>query len=392
MTTRRGVSFLQPNSDKFLPLYPLLKVSSMSYKPRFAPAVLAALLALGASTLSAQTACNQVTLFSVNDDLNPPSPCIVDYYGGSQLLAGTNGCDGWSYGMSTGGGYITIGPVQWGTRISFDYYATNNGQIRVEYTDDWRNPYISNSPLWTEIAYFQPARNVCTNYTSTVQIPAGYYYRISQPPGTANGSGPLKLFLRNISSVDPLPVELTAFTAARIGGMVKLRWNTASEKNSLGFHIERSASIPDAWQTIGFAAGHGNTTTPQQYEFTDLPGLASGVVRYRLRQVDRDGSYEYSPVVNVSFGGVAAFGLQNAYPNPFNPGTTLSFALKRDARVTLKIVDEGGRDAAVLIDNEALGAGSYARYFNAGALPSGLYYAWMFSDEESSILPLNLTK
>jgi hypothetical protein len=345
-------------------------------------------------SLRAQTTNCDYPLFGTTNplDINGQTCYLIkDYYGGAEYLTGTNGCDGWAFGMATGGGYMTFGPTTTAIYVGFSYYVKNNGHIRIEYAPDWTLPYGPPANNWTYVDDFQPTHQTCTYYVTPTVIPAGVYVRLSQPPGTANGSGPYKLYLTTIEPINPQPVELTTFSAGRIGTDVKLTWKTKTEKNNFGFEIERSTSSA-TWEKIGFVPGSGTSNTPLQYSYTDKTVAPTGNVQYRLRQIDRDGSDHFSATVNVSFGAIKGFGLQNAYPNPFNPTTTLSFSLPQDARVTMKIYNESGQEVALVMENETMAAGSYSRTFDARSLPSGKYFAWMFTDANSSILPLYLVK
>jgi hypothetical protein len=325
--------------------------------------------------------CSSI-LFLTQNDIN--NPCIVDYKGGTQLLAGTGGCDGWAFGMPTGTGYIVIGPIPTATKFSFDYYVYNNGQLRLEYGPAPSGP-------WTNIETFGPGKDQCLSHVTPVAIPAGNYFKMSQPPGTGNPGGPLKFFIRNITPIDLLPVELTSFQAARVGSRVKLTWKTASEVNNFGFEIERMQD-GKSWARIGFVEGHGTSDVPRSYVWTDVnPVSSTGDIKYRLRQVDRDGTFEYSPVVSVSTG-AASFGFRSAYPNPFNPSTTLSFVVDRDSYVTLKIFDQSGREVETLASGEQMPAGSYSRVFSSRSIPSGEFTAWLFTENQSSLQKLYLVK
>ena len=96
-----------------------------------------------------------------------------------------------------------------------------------------------------------------------------------------------------------IPVELTSFRATYSKNDVQLNWSTASELNNLGFEIERSTNRSD-WRIIGFREGKGTSTEPQEYSFTDdLFGNNSYILYYRLQQIDFDGSFEYSFIVEA---------------------------------------------------------------------------------------------
>lgn len=189
-----------------------------------------------------------------------------------------------------------------------------------------------------------------------------------------------------------LPVELTAFTAYAKNGVAQLRWTTATETNNFGFEVQRSVTA-ESWETIDFVAGHGNSFSPRNYSYDDkLPQGLPGVLRYRLKQIDRDGTTEYSPVVMVKLAPVADFGISEAFPNPFNPSTTLSLRLAEEANVTLTLHDMSGKLVQTLLDNSRMDKGSHSVMVNAAQLPSGRYLAVMQSGSTRSAYPLVLNK
>ena len=96
---------------------------------------------------------------------------------------------------------------------------------------------------------------------------------------------------------NPLPVELTYFNAYTEGNHTELTWQTATEKNNEGFEIHRSTDGKE-WQTIGFVQGNSTTQEEQSYTFTDEAPI-NGTNYYRLKQVDFDGQFEYSSIINV---------------------------------------------------------------------------------------------
>jgi hypothetical protein len=167
-----------------------------------------------------------------------------------------------------------------------------------------------------------------------------------------------------------IPVELTSFAADVNEGIVELNWSTATETNNQGFQIERSNG--GEFVSIGFADGHGTTTEIQNYTFTDR-NVTTGTYSYRLKQIDYDGTFAYSNVVEVEVGAPAEFALDQNYPNPFNPGTKIAFRLVVDSKVDLKIFDVLGQEVMTLVNNN-LTAGSHVVDFNAGNLNSGVYF------------------
>jgi hypothetical protein len=166
-----------------------------------------------------------------------------------------------------------------------------------------------------------------------------------------------------------LPVELISFSAIMNNNIVELNWQTATEVNNYGFEVERSQN--NNWQKISFIQGHGNSNSPKEYSFTDKP-LGGSKFNYRLKQIDFDGQYEYSPEVEVNLEVPANFSVKQNFPNPFNPTTKIEFAIPTDNRVQIKVFDVLGMEVASLL-NEHRQAGTHSIEFNASNLASGIY-------------------
>jgi len=169
----------------------------------------------------------------------------------------------------------------------------------------------------------------------------------------------------------PLPVELTSFTATSNGKEVILSWSTATELNNLGFEIQRSTEGNEFF-TVGFVNGHGTTTEQQNYSFADK-NLNNGKYYYRLKQVDFNGSFEYSDVVEVEWRAFNSYLLEQNYPNPFNPTTTIGFGVKERSNVKIIILNAIGEEVAVVLNGERE-PGFHQVDFNATYLPSGVYF------------------
>jgi len=169
--------------------------------------------------------------------------------------------------------------------------------------------------------------------------------------------------------VYPIPVELTSFRYNLIDNKVELNWTTATESNNRGFSIERKT---DERSEIGFVEGNGTTTEYNSYSFVDENPLP-GVSQYRLKQIDFDGSFSYSNILEVKFSLPEYFVLDQNYPNPFNPSTTIEYALPEQANVKLVIFDALGKQLDVLYEgiNEA---GIHKLNWNASGYASGIYF------------------
>jgi hypothetical protein len=182
------------------------------------------------------------------------------------------------------------------------------------------------------------------------------------------GSGVHDVWLLKIDNI--VPVELLSFTSEITGDDVKLIWSTATETNNQGFEIWKMKN--EGWEKIGFVPGFGTTTQVHHYSFTD-ESLQSGKYQYRLKQIDFDGSFEYSNILEITIDVPTKFSLEQNYPNPFNPVTSLQYAIGSRQFVTLKVYDVLGNEVAVLVSEEKE-AGNYNVEFDGTDLPSGIYF------------------
>ncbi len=199
----------------------------------------------------------------------------------------------------------------------------------------------------------------------------------------------------------PVPVELTSFTAEVGNGNVNLSWTTATETNNKGFYVERASSrqvgtMPrqGEWEKIGFVDGKGTTSETQNYSFTDK-NLSKGEYSYRLKQIDFDGTFDYSNIVEVNVEPVFQYSLEQNYPNPFNPSTKIVYSIKETENVKLILYTALGEKLAVLI-NEEQNAGRHSFDLNADSLPvklsSGIYYYTLESGNFRATKKLMLLK
>ncbi len=183
------------------------------------------------------------------------------------------------------------------------------------------------------------------------------------------------------------PVELLSFDAKISGFKIKINWVTATELNNRGFEVEKSVDNNN-WMDLGFIQGKGTTTEKTYYSYMD-DDVINGMNYYRLKQIDFDGSINYSPTVSISYEQPNGFILSQNYPNPFNPTCTIHYALPREAYVTLNIYNVLGTKLKELI-NEKKSAGDYSIEFNSENLPSGIYFYRLqtdnFTDTKKMIL------
>jgi hypothetical protein len=187
-----------------------------------------------------------------------------------------------------------------------------------------------------------------------------------------------------------VPVELFSFSASIIDNYVELTWVTATEINNAGFDIERKDALNKKWEVIHFVEGFGTSTEMRNYSFVDKE-VYPGKYSYRLKQVDYNGSYEYSNVVEVNINLPAKYELLQNYPNPFNPSTTIQFTLPEESFTKLEIFNVVGEKIETLV-SETLSAGIHKYEWNAENLVSGVYFYRLTSDNFVQIKKLVLMK
>lgn len=168
-----------------------------------------------------------------------------------------------------------------------------------------------------------------------------------------------------------IPVELTSFAASNDRNNVTLNWATATEVNNSGFQIERKLNGTNEWTNLSFVSGKGTSTERNNYSYMDK-GLTVGKYSYRLKQVDLDGTFEYSPVIEVDVNAPNEYTLYQNYPNPFNPSTTIEYSLPEKADVTISIYTAIGELVTTLV-NGTVESGYQKVNFNASNLTSGTY-------------------
>jgi hypothetical protein len=195
----------------------------------------------------------------------------------------------------------------------------------------------------------------------------------------------------NLSAASSTPVELTSFSANIVKGSVNLSWKTATEVNNMGFNVERSANKSE-WSNLGFVKGNGTSTSNISYSYVDNSVSQAGTYFYRLKQIDNNGSFKYSSIVEANVNNSpSVFTLNQNYPNPFNPSTIISYSLPQASNVKLIVYNAIGQPVRVL-ENGFKNSGTYNVTFNASELSSGIYFCKIEAGQFSSIRKMMLVK
>lgn len=194
-----------------------------------------------------------------------------------------------------------------------------------------------------------------------------------------------------VPELQPLPVELVSFTGSSASTGVILNWSTASEINNHGFEIQKSTD-GETFSTIGFVQGAGTSTEVKEYTFLDDADYSGHTaVYYRLKQLDFNGNFEFSSVLEVKIDLPINYALGQNYPNPFNPTTKITYSVPESAPVSIKVYDMTGQEVATLV-NEVKESGTYEITFSAKDLSSGVYFYKMTSGNFSAVKKLNILK
>ncbi len=186
----------------------------------------------------------------------------------------------------------------------------------------------------------------------------------------------------------PLPVQLVSFSASLIPPLVLLEWITLTEVHNFGFYIQRAvqggalpSDIPGA-----FVPGNGTTEVSHAYSWRDSLPVA-GTLRYRLRQVDLDGTEHFSPevvvdasVLAVSSAGIRRGGAFSIWPNPCNPRATVQFEILVRSRARVAVHDVLGREIRTLTDG-VREPGPHTLVLDGSGLASGVYFCTLRTDQ-----------
>ena len=176
---------------------------------------------------------------------------------------------------------------------------------------------------------------------------------------------------------ETIPVELMNFTALIEYNKVSLNWITASETNNNGFFIERIKVDENYWKTLTFINGAGTSTNANLYSYRDRLNKF-GKYKYRLKQIDYNGQYEYSNEIEVDYINKFDFYLSQNYPNPYNPATNIDFNIPEKTFVRIILYDVTGREIKKIIDQE-MEAGNYSVSLSSEGLSSGVYFYKMIT-------------
>jgi hypothetical protein len=305
-----------------------------------------------------------------------------------------------------GGGGVNFAQIQF-------FVDGNSGPFQVTYpnTNLTLQGYSTQTITWN-VANTNLAPVNCSNVNILLSLDGGLTYPIVLAANTPNDGSETVLLPPNqttqarvkIEAVDNIffdisnsnfaiqgviPVELVSFTYTKLNDGILLSWKTATETNNAGFSIERSIDSGN-YSEVGFVGGKGTTTEPQVYSFFD-DKVESGKYFYRLKQIDFDGTFSYIGEILVDVGLPNKYLLEQNFPNPFNPSTTIKFSLPEKSIVAIKVFNLLGEEVSKIVDDE-FSAGIHQVEYNASNLPSGVYYYKMETPKFTQIRKMAVIK
>lgn len=269
--------------------------------------------------------------------------------------------------------------------ISLNFTYIENGQTTLDDATVW---YFDGT-TWTQVDNPPKTATACSGQgvwaARTVALPAsannnpnvriGFRW-VNNDDGA--GTDP-SIAINDITlSVPLLPIELNDFNVKKAGRNVLLKWSTMTEQNFNGFAIERSENGTGFTQ-IGFVKGNFNSHSKKDYTFIDQH-LSEGIYYYRLKAIDLDRSYNYSPLKTINF-------LTETKGQPFYNPVTSEFiipvaSVNSEEDFIVEILSSDGRKIKSITKAEL--AVSNNEFHLPFSIPSpGLYILRIYDDGNS---------
>lgn len=137
-----------------------------------------------------------------------------------------------------------------------------------------------------------------------------------------------------------LAIELERIWAEKANNEIIIHWITASETNNAGFELQKSTDAAN-FERIAWIDGQGNSTVATNYKYVDADIQEDIVYYYRLKAIEIDGKYEYSPIVSATYEG--DFADAQVFPNPIRQNEKLSLIAISNGQLHINIFDDYAR-------------------------------------------------
>ena len=250
-----------------------------------------------------------------------------------------------------------IAPGQTSIRRFFDIVPANNNALAATLRFHYLQSELDNH-IESALAFQRSSdQQLWTNEGMTLRNEAGNFVELqginSFSRWTLAGTGAA------------LPVHITTLNVRCENGGALVTWTTAQEFNSHHFEVQSSVNGTD-WQTLGIVTASGNSNTPKNYSFRDL---GNGRKFYRLKQLDQDGSIQYSMLVMAGCTGNVNW---NIWPNPATESVMISMDVSENTKAQVSIYDSRGK--LVKTKEQSLLPGNNQVQVNIKELANGIYH------------------
>jgi len=311
--------------------------------------------------------------------------------------------------------------------VGLNEVYTQNMSVSGATTSIVNGYYITSNPLLSDGVFYYIKVGTPTLYLYRTESAAWWmigqlvdsdditfvYYYLSSGNATPDGLTLTKV--GNLGSLPEypnindtsLPVELSSFTIEATNQGVLCKWTTESEIENLGFILERKTE-GTGWKEIANyktdnnLMGHGSTSSATDYEYLDTIVEPNTTYEYRLADVDYDGVVTYHSVRTVTIekaplsSKIDEFTVMPAYPNPFNPSTTITYGINEYSKVIIDIYDIAGQLINTLQDGYQ-SKGWHSVDWNGtdksnNQVPTGIYLSKVTSGDKVKTTKLMLLK
>ena len=269
--------------------------------------------------------------------------------------------------------------------ISLNFTYIENGQTTLDDATVW---YFDGT-TWAQVDNPPKTATACSGQgvwaARTVALPASANNNANVRIGfrwvnndDGAGTDP-SIAINDITlSVPILPIELSDFTIKKAGKTVLLKWSTMTETNFDGFSIERSEN-GTGFSEIAFVKGKGNSNSKKNYTFNDNKP-ENGVSYYRLKAIDFDKSYNYSPLRTINF-------FTNSVATVFYNSISSEIILPTNAvnvgdEFTIDLISSEGKQIKSIANTE-LEITNNEFHIPINSLPLGLYILRLYDNSSS---------
>ena len=256
-------------------------------------------------------------------------------------------------------------------------------------TADYYDLEVSSDPFFTTLDYSATGLTT-TNHTFNITNPGvQYFWRVKSFTNTCSASATSLRYSFSLND-NPTPVELTKFQARAGEGMITLDWQTASELNNKGFELERAmeADLLNFEKIAWIDSQDGNAQSFQNYTYPDRDVRPGILYYYRLKQIDFDGQFSYSPTVSASLENSST--TISAFPNPAQDQLSLQLDAASFYRgeAELSVYDMTGK--LILVENVEMEALTTPYSLDISNLSKGTYLLQLSNSQLN--LPVRFVK